>query len=146
MPLNLSNLAPAKGSTKKVRRIGRGGKRGSYSGRGMKGQRARSGGKSGLKAMGFKQTLRRIPKKRGFRSLQAKPAVVNLADLEKKFNSGDTVDGKKLIRAGLIASSKNGVKILAGGQITKRLTIFADAFSAGAKQAIEAAGGQATVK
>jgi large subunit ribosomal protein L15 len=69
-----------------------------------------------------------------------------LADLEKKFNSGDTVDGKKLIRAGLIASSKNGVKILAGGQITKRLTIFADAFSAGAKQAIEAAGGQATVK
>lgn len=146
MPLNLSNLKPAKGSAKKRRRVGRGGKRGAYSGRGMKGQRARSGGKKGLKALGFKQTLQRIPKSRGFKSLQAKMAIINLFDLEKKFNDGEAVDFKRLINTGLVKTAKNGVKILGNGKLTKKLTVVASAFSASAKKAIEEIGGRIEIK
>ncbi|MEK7653221.1 MAG: 50S ribosomal protein L15 [Patescibacteria group bacterium] len=142
MPLNLSNLKPAKGSKRKSRRVGRGGKRGTYSGRGMKGQRARSGGKGGLKLLGLKQTLRRIPKKRGFQSLNKKFAVVNLADLEKKFQDGDVINARLMIRAGLIRDTKNGIKILGAGKLTKKLTVVANAFSASAQKAIEEGGGK----
>lgn len=146
MSLNLSNLKPAKGSTKKKRQVGRGGKRGAYSGRGMKGQRARSGGKSGLKALGFRQTLLRVPKKRGFTSLKSKPVIVNLADLEKKFDTGSVVDAGKLIKAGIIRNSRFGVKVLGSGKLTKKLTVTANAFSISAKKAIEEAGGKAEIK
>jgi large subunit ribosomal protein L15 len=146
MSINLSNLKPARGAQKKSIKVGRGGKRGSYSGRGMKGQRARSGGKSGLKAFGLRQTLRRIPKLRGFRSPYPKMAVVNLADLDKKFAAGDIIDGAKLIRAGLVDKANNGIKILGTGKLSKQLTVTADAFSVSAKAAIEAAGGSAQVK
>ncbi len=146
MSINLSNLKPAKGSQKKSIKVGRGGKRGSYSGRGMKGQRARSGGKRGLKAFGLRQTLRRIPKLRGFHSAYPKMAVVNIADLEKKFVSGDIVDAAKLIRAGLVDKSNKGIKILGTGKLSKQLTVTADAFSASASAAIEAAGGTAEIK
>lgn len=142
MSLNLSNLKPAVGSAKSRRRVGRGGKRGSYSGRGMKGQKARSGGRKGLKALGFKQTLQRVPKKRGFRSLRVKLPVVNLAALDQKFADGELVDVKKMIGAGLAAKGTKSVKVLAQGQIQKKLTVVAAAFSAPAKKAIEAAGGQ----
>ncbi len=145
MSLTLSNLKPAKGATKKRKDIGRGGKKGSYSGRGMKGQKARSGGKSGLKAKGFKEVLRRIPKKRGFTSLKKKLAVVNLSDLELKFNSGDTADKNAMIKLGLL-ENKGQFKVLAKGKITKKLTVIADAFSETAKKAIEEAGGKAEVK
>jgi len=146
MSLNLSNLKPAKGSSKKKVRIGRGGKRGSYSGRGMKGQRARSGGRSGLKALGMKQMIQRIPKKRGFQSWKPKLPVINLADLEKKFNDGDIVDAKKVIQARLIDKKYKAYKVLGSGKLTKKLTVSAKAFSQGAKQAIEAAGGTIEVK
>ncbi|MEK7071998.1 MAG: 50S ribosomal protein L15 [Patescibacteria group bacterium] len=145
MNLTLSNLKPAKGSAKKRRRIGRGGKRGTYSGRGMKGQKARSGGRSGLKALGFKQTLQRVPKLRGFKSLKAKMAVINLSDLDKVFNDGDTITSKELVKSGLISSSKGGVKILGSGKLSKKLNIFVNAFSVSAKEAIEKAGGKADV-
>ena len=145
MSINLSNLSPAKGSHKARKRIGRGGKRGSYSGKGMKGQRARSG-VSGLKELGFKQTLQRIPKLRGFRSIYPKPANVNIGELEKNFSAGDVVDFKKLLRAGLVDRSKAGVKILGDGQLTKKLTVIAQAYSAKAKEAIESAGGRAEIK
>ncbi len=146
MSLTLSNLKPAKGSKRTKRIVGRGGKRGTYSGRGMKGQRSRSGGKRGLKAMGLKQTLRSIPKNRGFRSLRTKPAVVNLGDLEKKFNDGELIDAKKLLKINLIKEAKFGVKILANGKLSKKFNIVASAFSESAKKAIEAAGGKAEIK
>ncbi|MFA4872209.1 MAG: 50S ribosomal protein L15 [Patescibacteria group bacterium] len=145
MPLTLSNLKPAKGSTKKRKLVGRGGKRGTYSGRGIKGQKARSG-VSGLKALGFRQTRQRIPKLRGFRSLKPKMAIINLIDLENKFIDNDKVDAKKLIKAGLIESIKGGIKILGEGKLTKKLVVEAEAFSESAKKAIEAVGGQAIVK
>lgn len=144
MNLTLSNLKPAKGSTKKRKRVGRGGKRGTYSGKGMKGQKARSG-VSGLKALGFKQTLQRVPKSRGFRSLKAKMAVVNLSDLDKIFKNGDIVTPKELIKSGLITSSKAGVKVLGSGELSKKLNVSVNAYSASAKAAIEKAGGKAEV-
>ena len=145
MSLTLSNLKPAKGSSRTRRRVGRGGKRGTYSGRGMKGQRSRSGGKSGLKLMGFGQTLRRIHKNRGFRSLQLKMQPVNLADLEKTFAAEAVIEPQALVKAGLISSVKGGVKVLGDGKLTKRLTVKAHGFSATAKRAIETAGGVAEV-
>lgn len=145
MTLTLSNLKPAHGSSKKRTRIGRGGKRGTYSGRGMKGQKARSGGRSGLKALGFKQTLQRVPKLRGFRSLKSKMAVINLSDLDKAFNDGDTVTPKELIKSGLISSIKGGVKILGSGQLSKKLKVSVNSFSVSAKEAIEKVGGQAEI-
>jgi len=146
MSITLSNLKPAKGSQKKSIKVGRGGKRGSYSGRGMKGQRARSGGKRGLKAFGLQQTLRRIPKLRGFHSAYPKMAVVNIADLDKKFTDGDIVDAAKMIRTGLVDKTNHGIKILGSGKLTKKLSVIADAFSVSASAAIEAAGGTAEIK
>lgn len=142
MSINLSNLKPAKGSSKAKKRIGRGGKRGSYSGKGMKGQRARSG-VSGLKELGFKQTLQRIPKLRGFRSIYPKMSVVNVGQIEKNFQDNDVVDIKKLIRCKLIDKTKTRVKVLGDGTIDKKVTVIAHAFSNKAKEAIEKAGGKA---
>lgn len=142
MVLTLSNLKAARGSSRKKKTIGRGGKRGTYSGRGMKGQRARSGGKRGLKARGFKQTLRRIPKNRGFKSLRAKMAVVNVGDLDRLF-SADVIIGKNsLLKAGLIEKTADGVKVLGQGKISKKLTVEAERFSASAEKMILQAGGQ----
>lgn len=146
MALSLSNLKPARGSAKKRKIIGRGGKRGTYSGKGMKGQRARSGGRSGLKALGLKQIIRRVPKNRGFKSLKLKMSVVNISDLEAKFQNGDKVEPKTLLKAGLIDTTLGGVKILGDGELKKKLTIEAHAFSASAKKAIEAAGGEVIIK
>lgn len=146
MSITLSNLKPAKGSQKESIKIGRGGKRGSYSGRGMKGQRARSGGKRGLRTFGLQQTVRRIPKLRGFRSAYPKLAVVNVGDLEKKFSDGELIDAAKLIRVGLVEQAKNGIKILGNGKLTKKFSVTADAFSTTAKTAIEAAGGSVEIK
>lgn len=145
MTITLSNLKPAKGATKKRKDIGRGGKRGTYSGRGMKGQKARSGGRHGLKALGMRQTLRRVPKLRGFKSLKAKMAVVNVSDLDRVFKDGDLVTPGMLIKAGLISSAKGGVKILGQGELSKKLNVSAQAFSTTAKTAIEKAGGQAAI-
>jgi len=142
--LNLSNLKPAKGSGKRRKKVGRGGKRGTYSGRGLKGQRSRSGGKSGLKRMGFKQTLQRIPKSRGFKSFRTKPAVVNLTDLEAKFKDGDKIDARRLISSGLVDSSKKEIKILGTGKLTKKFVVEATAFSKTAEKAIIKAGGEIT--
>lgn len=145
MSLSLSNLKPAKGSVKKRKKVGRGGKRGTYSGRGLKGQRSRSGGKSGLKALGFKQTLQRIPKKRGFKSLKPKVQVVNLSDLEKVFSDGDIINAKNMFAVGLIVDHKKAVKVLGQGKLTKKLIIIADFYSQSAKDAIEKQGGEARV-
>ncbi len=118
--LRLHNIKPNKKAVKKRKRVGRGNAsgRGTYSGRGIKGQRSRSGGKSGLKRLGMKMILRNIPKKRGFKSDKPKNQVVNLTDLNKHFKDGDTVNPKSLLKAGLIDTIKLPVKVLGNGELT----------------------------
>ena len=119
MTLNLHTIKPATGSVKKRKRVGRGNAsgHGTYSCRGLKGQRSRSGGKSGLKKMGMKTILKNIPKKRGFKSKRPKNQVVNLFDLNEHFKDGDAVSPQSLFKAGLIDTIKEPVKILNNGEL-----------------------------
>ncbi len=121
MPIKLHNLKSNSSSTKK--RIGRGGKRGTYSGRGLKGQRSRSGGKRGLKRLGLKPLMTQTHKLRGFKSPHAKPETVNLKDLQKFFKDGEIVSPGTLLKRGLIKTRRNGVKILGMGKLTHKLTV-----------------------
>jgi len=143
--LSLHNLKINKKSRKKPKRIGRGNAsgHGTYSTRGLKGQRARSGGRAGLKRLAMKQLLKSKPKIGGFRSLREKMVTVNVSDLEKYFNAGEIVNPVKLFEMGLTGRSKSGVKILGNGELTKKLNVFAHKFSESAKQAIIKAGGSA---
>jgi len=145
--MKLNDLSPAAGSTFVGKRKGRGpgtgnGKTG---GRGHKGQKARSGGGVRVGFEGGQMPLaRRIPK-RGFHNIFAKPLdYVNVASLNK-FEDGDTVDAAALIEKGLLSDCKYGVKILGNGELEKKLTVKASAFSESAKTKIEAAGGKAEV-
>lgn len=142
--MDLSNLSPAIGSTKNRKRIGRGAGSGTgkTSGKGHKGQNARSGGgvKPGFEG-GQMPLQRRLPK-RGFTPLDKKVyALVNLRDLQILFEAGAVVDMEALCKAGLVAKLKDGIKILADGDIDKALTVKAHKFSKAAQQKIEAAGG-----
>lgn len=131
------------GNNKQKKRAGRGNASGSgnYSGRGMKGQRSRSGGKGGLKLRGLKMSMMGIPKVRGFKSGRARAQAVNLQDLEAAFNDGDTVNAQTLIEKDLANNPKAPIKILGTGELSKKLTIEVNAVSASAKEAIEKAGG-----
>lgn len=145
--MNLSELRPAAGSRKDRKRIGRGpgSGLGKTSGKGHKGQNARSGG--GVKAgfEGGQMPLQRRLPKRGFTPLTKKVySLVNLRQLEN-FESGSTVDVEALIAAGMIKEVADGVKILGDGELTKSLTIKAHKFSKSAQDKIVAAGGQAEV-
>ncbi len=140
--LTLHNLKPAEGSRKKVQRVGRGGKRGTYSGRGLKGQKARSGGKRGLQLKGLKKMIQSIPKKRGFRSINLKPEIVNIKQLNINFKDNDEITPKILVEKKLISKNKNGVKILGDGELKKKLIIKGCIVSKSAKEKIEKAGGK----
>lgn len=145
--MDLSNLKPAPGSTKNRKRIGRGpgSGTGKTAGKGHKGQNARSGGgvKPGFEG-GQMPLQRRLPK-RGFTSLNKKVyALVNLRDLDV-FEAGSVVDTEALGKAGLINDVKDGVKILADGDLGKALTVQAHKFSKAAAEKIEAVGGKAEV-
>ncbi len=145
--MDLSNLQPAPGSTKNRKRIGRGpgSGTGKTSGKGHKGQNARSGGgvKPGFEG-GQMPLQRRLPK-RGFTPLTRKEyALVNLGDLES-FDAGSTVGLEALSSAGLVSRLKDGVKILATGDFSKALTVQAHKFSKSAVAKIEAAGGKVEV-
>lgn len=145
--MDLSNLKPAAGSTKNRKRLGRGpgSGTGKTAGKGHKGQNARSGGgvKPGFEG-GQMPLQRRLPK-RGFTSLNKKVyALVNLRDLEV-FEAGSVIDIDALGKAGLIGGVKDGVKILADGELSKALTVQAHKFSKSAAEKIEAAGGKAEV-
>lgn len=144
MPFTLSNLKPSPGSRTRVRRIGRGAGsgRGTTAGKGTKGQRARSGGRKGLKRLGLKRIMQRIPKHRGFKSIHPRPAVVNVGDLEARFASGAVITPQALAAIGLVRSAKNGVKILGDGALTKALTVKGCEVSKSAKEKIEKAGGK----
>ena len=145
--MKLHELSPAEGSKKSVKRIGRGtaSGQGKTAGKGQKGQKARSGGKIRIGFEGGQMPLaRRIPK-RGFHNIFAKPLEsVNVSALEK-FEDGAVVDAKVLLDAGILSKCTYGVKILGNGEITKKLTVKASAFSESAKAKIEAAGGKAEV-
>ncbi len=142
----LHNLKPNPLATYTSKRRGRGNGsgRGSYSTRGVKGQRARSGGRSGLTARSMKPYLLRIPKVRGFKSANQQWETVNITAIANQFAEGTLITPKLLRRQGLV-SSHLPVKILAKGQLTKRLTIEAHQFSASAKAMIEKAGGTTTL-
>ena len=130
---------------KERKTVGRGGKRGTYSGRGNKGQKARSGAPiNPLFEGGRSSLIMRLKKVRGFKSRNAKKTVVKLEALEKTFKDGETISIKTLISSKLISQvdAKNGVKILATGVIKKKLTISNEILlSQTAKDAIIKAGG-----
>ena len=145
--MELHELSPVLGSTQVGKRKGRGHATGNgkTAGRGHKGQKARSGGGVRIGFEGGQMPLaRRIPK-RGFHNIFAKPLEsVNVSALEK-FEDGAVVDAKVLLDAGVLSKCTYGVKILGNGEITKKLTVKASAFSESAKAKIEAAGGKAEV-
>lgn len=143
MPYGLHNLSPARGSTKRARRYGRGhgSGRGKTAGRGTKGQKARAGGRTGLKRLGMKRILLAQPKLRGFRSIHSKPAIVNIEDLERAFATGMTVTPRAMVEAGLVRDIRDGVKVLGSGALTKAFTCNGLTVSAPAKAKIIAAGG-----
>ena len=146
--MKLHDLSPAAGSAKERKRIGRGpaSGQGKTAGTGHKGQKARAG--RGMRA-GFEggqmPLQRRIPK-RGFNNIFAtEMAITNIATLDKYFDDGATVTIDALIEKGIIKKTLDGVKILGNGEISKKLTVQANAFSDSAKSKIEAAGGKAEV-
>ena len=145
--MNLQDLAPALGSTHVAKRKGRGHGTGNgkTAGRGHKGQKARSGGGVRIGFEGGQMPLSRRVPKRGFNNIFAKPLdAINVSALEQ-FEDGATVTVADIVAAGLAGKSKYGVKILGNGELTKKLTVQANAFSASAKEKIEAVGGKAEV-
>jgi len=144
--MNLHTLKPRPGAKHRVKRLGHGESsgHGKTSGKGHKGQKARSGGSIRLGFEGGQMPLiRRLPK-RGFNNaaFHKTYAVVNLDELNR-FDDGATIDEAALLDAKLIRGKYHGVKILGTGELTKRLTITADKFSASAREKIEKAGGTA---
>jgi large subunit ribosomal protein L15 len=143
----IHELSPVPGSTHVDKRKGRGHATGNgkTAGRGHKGQKARSGGGVRIGFEGGQMPLaRRIPK-RGFNNIFAKPLeAVNVSALEC-FEDGAVVDAAALLASGVLSKCQYGVKILGNGEITKKLTVKAAAFSESAKEKIEAAGGKAEV-
>ena len=145
--MRLHDLKPAEGSRTAPKRLGRGtgSGLGKTSGKGHKGAKARSGGGKGPGFEGGQMPLiRRVPK-RGFTNIfKTVYATVNVGSLEI-FENGAVVDVNALKEAGLVKKTHDGIKILAKGELTRKLTVKADKFSAAAKEKIEALGGKAEV-
>ena len=143
----LHGLKPAEGSTHSKKRKGRGHATGNgkTSGRGHKGQNSRSGGGTRIGFEGGQMPLARRVPKRGFNNIFAKPlTAINVAALSR-FPDGATVGVKELLESGVLTKCKYGVKVLGNGNLTKKLTVRASAFSESARQKIEKAGGKAEV-
>ena len=145
--MELSNLRPAEGSkhSDNFRRgRGHGSGNGKTAGKGHKGQKARSGAPRPGFEGGQMPLYRRLPK-RGFKNRNTKEIVgINLDALEK-FEDGSTVSVQTLIESGVVKNPRDGVKILGNGELTKKLNVQANAFSASAKEKIDALGGTAEV-
>ncbi|MCM8525235.1 MAG: 50S ribosomal protein L15 [Lentisphaeraceae bacterium] len=143
--MKLSSLNNPKGY-KRRKRVGRGDSSGlgRTCGRGEKGQKSRSGSKIRLHFEGGQIPLfRRLPHIRGFKARNHKNwTCVNVSDIEKAFEAGDVVDSAALIDKKIISAIDHGLKILADGEISKSITVKADAFSKTAQSKIEAAGGK----
>ena len=146
--MRLHDLSPVEGSKKAAKRIGRGhgSGQGKTAGKGHKGQKARAGRGMRPGFEGGQMPLQRRVPKRGFVNIfGTEMAIVNLASLEKAYNAGETVTVDSLIEKGLVKKVLDGVKVLGHGDLTKALTVQANAFSESAKQKIEAAGGKTEV-
>lgn len=152
--MRLHNLKPIHKS-KKRKRVGRGGKRGTYSGKGIKGQKARAGKRI---RPALRDLIKRIPKLRGVpakrkqksirgkwrRSLAVPHTIINIKAIEKKFSFGDKVSPQTLLEKGMIRKIKGGapkVKLLGSGELTKKLLVENCQISKGAKEKIEKVGG-----
>ncbi len=145
--MNLHELSPAAGSNTKAYRKGRGhgSGNGKTAGRGHKGQWARSGGGVRVGFEGGQMPLvRRLPK-RGFNNIFAKRLEIVNLDALNKFEDGEVIDAQALLAKGILSKCVYGVKVLGNGQLTKKVTVRASAFSASAKEKIEAAGGKVEV-
>ena len=144
--MDLSTLQAAEGSRKDKFRKGRGhgSGNGKTAGKGHKGQKARSGAPRPGFEGGQMPLYRRLPK-RGFKNFNSKIIVgINVSELER-FDNDSTITVDTLIETGIVKNPRDGVKILGNGELTKKLTVQANAFSAGAKEKIEALGGKAEV-
>ena len=146
--MKLNQLTAVPGATKDAKRIGRGhgSGNGKTAGKGHKGQKARAGHGMRPGFEGGQMPLQRRIPKRGFNNIFAKPLeVVNLSALNA-FDDGDTVTAEALLEKGVLSKCEYGFKVLGNGKLTKKVTVKANAFSASAREAIEAAGGKAEVK
>ena len=145
--MRLEELKPAEGSTHRKKIVGRGigSGVGKTSGRGHKGQKARSGGgvRPGFEG-GQMPLYRRLPK-RGFTNIFAKKYVAVNVEVLDKFNDGDEVTAESLLEKGIISKTLDGVKILGRGEVTKKVTVKVAKISESAKEKIEKAGGKAEV-
>ena len=145
--MKLHELKPAKGAVKAKKRLGRGTAtgQGKTAGRGQKGQKSRSGGGVRVGFEGGQMPLfRRLPK-RGFKNRNSKNIIgINVGVLEA-FENETVVTVETLMEAGIVKNPGDGVKILGNGELTKKLTVKADAVSEGAKAKIEAVGGTCEV-
>ena len=144
--MRLNELSPAPGSKKSRKRVGRGdgSGHGTYSGRGCKGQKSRSGHRMrpGFEG-GQLPLIKRLPQKRGFTNIfRTEYSIVNISKLNI-FESGSEVTPEKLVATRIVKSLRHPIKILADGDINRPLVVKANKFSAAAKAKIEAAGGQA---
>lgn len=141
--MKLHELQTSPGSRRSRKRVGRGTSSGygKTSGRGQKGQLARSGGKTRLGFEGGQMPLFRRMPKRGFNNINRKEyAIINLDDLNQ-FRAGSEVNARVLLEAGVIKKELSGIKLLANGELKKKLTVKVNKVSKAAKEAVEAAGG-----
>ena len=144
--MELKDLKPAEGSRHSRKRVGRGPASGTgkTAGRGLNGQKSRSGSGKGNGFEGGQTPLaRRLPKLPGFRNINhVEYLPVNVSRIEKYYEAGEVVDGESLVAKGIIKHSTDLVKVLGDGEITKAVTVKVDKVSASAKAKIEAAGGK----
>ena len=141
--MKLHELQTSPGSRRSRKRVGRGTSSGygKTAGRGQKGQLARSGGKTRLGFEGGQMPLFRRMPKRGFNNINRKEyAIINLDDLNQ-FRAGSEVNARVLLEAGVIKKELSGIKLLANGELMKKLTVKVKKVSKAAKEAVEAAGG-----
>ena len=146
--MKLSELRPAPGSKSSPKRLGRGvgSGLGKTSGKGHKGQKARAGGGKGPYFEGGQTPLQRRMPKRGFTNIFKKLfVIVNLEDLETRFEAGPTVDTQAFVASGLVKNPRDGIRVLGRGEITKALNVKAKGFSKTAEEKITAAGGSIEV-
>ncbi|HQF57101.1 MAG TPA: 50S ribosomal protein L15 [Candidatus Magasanikbacteria bacterium] len=143
MSLSPNTIKPAKGAKRKSKRLGRGigSGKGTTAARGTKGQKARSGGKSRRQIRAFKASLQKVPKLRGFKTLQKTKETVTLAMLEKVAEDNKIITPIFLEKKGVISSAKNGVKIVSSGELKKKVEINGCLASKKAVEMIEKVGG-----
>ena len=144
--MKLNELSPAYGSTKKRKRVGRGGKYSKTAGAGEKGQNARSGGGVRVGFEGGQLPLFRRLGKRGFNNTRFRTvyASINVSELNR-FEDNTVVTPELLIETGAVKKQLDGIKILGNGELTKKLTVKSNAFSKTAKEKIESVGGKTEV-